>query len=113
MKANSKARSYMGLLTALDRGRVASGLKMCRLSLEEQPDNPEFLFNYGRAMFKAGKKKEAFDAVRKAVLHGGGDEPLAWLDKQGVRKPPVFRFLRRNHPLNKYTGLALKHLGVR
>lgn len=113
LNPSSRTRSFLGMLTALDRGRLAAGIAMCRQSLDEQADNPEYLFNYGRALFKAGQKKEAFDAIRKSVLHGGGEEPLRWLDEQGIRRPPVFRFLRRSHPLNKYIGLVLKHLEVR
>jgi len=110
LNPNAETRSYLGLLTALDRGRIVDGIEMCRLSVEEQPENPEFLFNYGRAMFKADHKREAMEAVRKALLHGGGDEPKKWLEEKGVRRKPFIRFLSRKNFLNKYIGLAIKYL---
>jgi tetratricopeptide (TPR) repeat protein len=103
--------SYLGLLIARERGKLREGLAMCREALEEEPENPEFHLNLGRALYLAGKKPEAIAIVRKGLLCGENDDAVAWLSQVGVRRRPVFSFLPRNHWLNKYAGILMSRLG--
>lgn len=110
---SAETASYLGLLNALERGLVKEGLAQCLEAMESDPENPLFLYNIGLVYEKAGRMREAIEMVRKAALFGGGDDCHQWLDDRGIRRSPVFRFLSRSNPLNKYAGLALKRLGLR
>ncbi|HSI05518.1 MAG TPA: hypothetical protein VLC93_13620, partial [Myxococcota bacterium] len=50
-------------------------------------------------------KAGAVAALKHGLAHHPGNEALlAEIKKLGVRKPPVFKKLPRDHPLNKYAG---------
>jgi tetratricopeptide (TPR) repeat protein len=106
-------RSYVGLLRALERGQINEGLALCTKAIDEDSENPLFYFNLGRVLYKAGMKREAIDTVRKGLACGHYEEAEAWLDDLGIRKKPVFPFIRRNSFLNKYLGIIFSRLGLR
>ena len=59
-------------------------------------------------------KKSAYKAIRKGLeINQNDTEIKTELKILGIRKGPVFPFLKRSNPLNKYTGLFLYRLGLR
>lgn len=108
-----RTRSYLGLLIVRERGKLREGLAMCREALDEEPENPEFHLNLGRALYLAGNKAEAIATVRKGLLCGKNDDAVAWLSQVGIRRRPVFSFLPRNHWINKYAGILMSRLGFK
>lgn len=112
-----ECRSYLGFLSATERGLVRKGIDLCHSSIEDDPQNPLHYLNLGKLLYSVEKKNEAVETVRKARgMNAPGelvDEMEGWLKMVGIRKRPVLPFLRRSHPINKYVGLMLKHLGLR
>jgi tetratricopeptide (TPR) repeat protein len=108
-----EARSYIGLLTATDRGQLGRGMELCTSALEEAPENPVLYLNLGKVLLKAGDKKKAIETARKGLHYGYNKDIEDWLQTMGIRKRPLFPFLARDNVLNKYLGFILSRLGLR
>jgi tetratricopeptide (TPR) repeat protein len=109
---SAECQSYLGLSMAMERGEVKKGLGLCEDAITREPENPTLYLNMGKLLFRAGRKQEAIDSVRKGLDVGNNDEALAWLNNLGVRRKPVFSFLPRGHFLNKYMGFVLNRIGI-
>ncbi|HEX6852681.1 MAG TPA: tetratricopeptide repeat protein [Candidatus Polarisedimenticolaceae bacterium] len=97
--------SWYGLALALEGGRVREGVEFCRQAVPLEFYNPELYLNLGRVLIVAGRKREAYDALRKGIAlqpsHPGIQRELARL---GRRRRPVVPFLDRSHPINVALG---------
>jgi tetratricopeptide (TPR) repeat protein len=113
LKDTPVCRSYLGLCIALERGMLREAIAMCEAALSLEPGNGILYLNLGKVYFKAGMRKEAIDTVRKGMSLGPSEEAIEWLNVLGIRRKPVFPFLSRKNPLNKYVGLLLSRLGLR
>ena len=113
IKPTAKCRSYLGMLTATERGLVKKGMDLCQASINDEPGNPLHYLNLSKLLYCVERKGEAVDVVLKARGVGNSPEMDEWLMKVGIRKRPVFPFLTRRNPLNKYSGIMLKRIGLR
>ncbi|MGA7826212.1 MAG: tetratricopeptide repeat protein [Geobacteraceae bacterium] len=105
--------SYLGYCVAKERGQVSRGSDLCMISLEQEPDNPEHYLNLGKILLLSGNRSEALQVLRDGVARGENAELIALLNKFGKRKSPLFPFLPRSNPLNKYLGRLFHRLGLR
>jgi Flp pilus assembly protein TadD len=105
--------SYAGLCIALERNEFLTGENLCLASIEHDEGNPFHYLNLAKVYLAAGKKGEALETLREGMARGGNERILALLFQLGTRNPPVFRFLKRNHPLNKYMGILLYRRALR
>ena len=106
--------SYLGLTMALDRSRGKDGIALCEEAVRRDGFRVELFHNLGRVYLLSGRKRKAHLAfLRGKALDRTNRAILEELDVMGIRKEPVFPFLRRNHPANRVAGLALTRLGFR
>lgn len=105
--------SSLGYCIAKERGQVKKGCDLCNDSLELDPDNPLHYLNLAKIHIMAGHKSEALDVLREGIHKGGSLEIIALLSEIGPRKRPVFPFLARENPVNKWLGLFLHRIGLR
>ncbi len=105
--------SYAGLCIAMERGDFLVGEHLCQASIEYDEADPAHYLNLGKVYLAAGKKSKALDTLREGMVRGGNERTLALLFELGTRNPPVFRFLKRSHPLNKYLGMLLHRRALR
>ncbi len=110
---NPDWHSFAGLCIAMERGDFPVGEHLCLASIEHDQGNPVYYLNLAKVYLTAGKKKEAFDVLREGMARGGNERILALLLQLGTRKPPVFPFLKRSHPLNKFFGKLLHRRALR
>ena len=110
---NPAWHSSLGYCIAKERGQVKKGYDLCCESLELEPHNPVHYLNLAKIHLMAGHKSEALDTLREGMAAGGSQEILAFFGEIAPRKPPVFSFLPRQHPLNKWLGLTLHWLRLR
>lgn len=101
----ARYRSYYGLCIGLAKKRHQDAIRMCQSAVQLERYNPDLHWNLGRVLFAAGRKREAY----RVFLRGVKQEPthrglVTDIKKMGVRKKPVLRFLRRNHPINVALG---------
>lgn len=113
IEPTAECRSYLGMLTGTERGLVKKGIDLCRASIEDDPQNPTHYLNLGKLLYMIERKSEAVDLLVKARTIAPSDEVESWVRNLGVRKRPIFPFLTRRNPLNRYTGIMLKRFGLR
>lgn len=110
IEKNLECGSYLGYLIAQERGRIIEGLSLCNAALDADCENPVFYLNLGRVLYKAERKVEAIQTVRRALYCGPCPEAEQWLNEAGKRRRPAFPFLPRKHFLNKYAGIIISRL---
>jgi tetratricopeptide (TPR) repeat protein len=101
----ARYRSYYGLCLGLAKKRHDEAIKMCQSAIQLERYNPDLHWNLGRVLNAAGRKREAYrvfvQGVKQQPRHKGLVKDIK---RMGLRKRPVLRFLRRNHPLNVALG---------
>ncbi len=105
--------SYVGYCIAKGRGEFKTAIDLCRMSLEEERENPVHYLNLGKVHLASGNKRKALEAFREGLAKGGNEEILRMLIEFGMRNPPVIKSLPRSHPLNKFLGLLLHRHALR
>ena len=82
---------------------------MCRRAMQLAPTMPIVLVNLGRILVEKNLRKEARTLLTQAYRIDNTNAPAALeLSRLGVRRPPVFPFLKRKNFVNKYVGM-LRH----
>jgi predicted Zn-dependent protease len=110
---NPSWHSYLGYCIAKERGQVKKGTELCLASLAQEPEIPEHYLNLAKVHVIAKQKADALRVLRQGMAAGGSEEIALLLSQLGVRKPPVLRFLARDHILNKWLGILLSRIGLR
>ncbi|UCF66728.1 MAG: hypothetical protein JSV80_13210 [Acidobacteriota bacterium] len=104
-------RSFYGLTVAHLRGDVLRGRRLCEEAVRVRPMDPELYVNLARVYLRANRRDLAIEAAQTAAAlnasHPAASELLVAL---GKRRPPVFAFLSRSHPINKYAGMIRHRL---
>lgn len=108
-----EARSYLAYARAKATGQVDDAISTCRDALKFELDNPVHYLLLGRCYLLAGNKQEAITTFRQGL--GFSKEPriITELNRLGLRKPNVFKNLKRDHPANRIAGKLLARLGLR
>ncbi len=106
-------RAYAAYGMAKERGQTHQAEQICREAITCDPENSFLYLNLGRVLLVAGRKPEAIEVFRKGLQCGGNAGIVQELNRLGTRKPSLFPFLGRNHPLNRYMGIILRRLGLR
>lgn len=105
--------SLLGFCIAKERGHLKRGEELCRDCIARQPHLPDHYYFLSRVMLLSGRKDEALQTLRQGLAQGDSSAVKTLLQELGIRKPPLFGRLHRDHPLNKYLGLLLARLGLR
>lgn len=104
--------SYYGLCLAQLHGRDQEAQEICREAADAEPYNPELWSNLARVALTRGDRSLAYRAVVRGLQTGSSTRDLTGLQKKlGMRRPPVIRFLPRDHPLNRLAGQIANRLG--
>ena len=107
------AGSYLAYCMAKERGQIKKAISICAKALQDAPDNNTIYLNLGKIYLLAGNKTGAIQILREGLDKGADPLLIAELTRLGTRKPPLFAFLPRNNPLNKFVGMILGKLGLR
>jgi len=105
--------SYLAFCLAKVRGQYCRAIALCGEALEKESSNPVHYVNLGRIYELSNQREKALETLRQGLQYQRKDEVRRELEKLGLRAKPVFPFLRRGNPLNKYCGILLKKLGYR
>jgi hypothetical protein len=101
-------QSYYGLSVAMTFGQISRGERLCREALEVGGFDADIAHNLALIYLRCHRRDLAFQTFRDILCAEPRHQAtLESLKKLGVRKAPVFPFLPRSHPLNKYTGLVI------
>jgi tetratricopeptide (TPR) repeat protein len=106
--------SYTGLTLAMAMGKTKEAVLLCEKAVQKEFFRAELFLNLGKVYLLAGNRKKAHIAFRKGMTLDRDNRTLRGeLEKMGIRKPPVFKFLDRRHPVNKLTGKMLHRMRLR
>ena len=106
--------SYLGLCLAIAEGKSREAVTLCEKAVQMEFFRSELFLNLGRVYLISGNRKKAHMAFRKGLALDRENRNLRTeLEKMGIRKPPVFPFLERKHPINKLAGKVLYRLRLR
>lgn len=107
------ATSCLGYCIARERGQIKRGAQLCRAAIARDPANPLHRLNLARVLVLSGAKAEAIEVLRGGMHDRHSPELAEELERLGLRKAPVFSFLRRGNLVNRAAGLLLTRLGLR
>jgi tetratricopeptide (TPR) repeat protein len=105
--------SYYALCIAKERGQVKKAILLCKEAMQQEPDSAVHYLNLGRIYLFIRHKAEAITLFREGLKHGANEEIIKELDTLVPRKTPILSFLKRENPINKYSGIILKALRLR
>jgi Flp pilus assembly protein TadD len=104
--------SQYGLCLATSGGKPREGAQLCRTATEEEFFRPELYRNLGLALLAGGRAQEAQEAFREGLSLDPRDRTIIReLERMGVRRRPLFPFLDRRNPLNRWPGIMRHRLG--
>ncbi len=122
-KNNPFFQSFYGYLDAAAMKNHQAGLETCKRALEKyhgdsrikKNKGESFLhLNIGRVYLLMDNREFAVVNFRKGLkVDNRNRDIITELAKLGIRRPPPFRFLPREHFLNKYIGLLMTRIGLR
>lgn len=105
--------SRLGLSLTLVARDEYKGVAFCEEALRRGGEDVEALYRLALVYQATFQKERAVRAVRRGLELDNGHEGLVSLiHVLGVRRPPIFPFLKRSNPLNKYLGM-LRHRYLR
>ncbi len=103
---NAAAMAYYALCLAEEERNFERALSLCLMAVEKEFYNPDVYLNFGRILVLNRQKSTALKAFKKGLGYdSGNNEIIAEIKRLGLRKKPVFQFLPRGNPLNKYFGM--------
>lgn len=106
-------QSALAYCLASERKQYQRAIALCRQALEAEPAEARHYYHLGRIYLTTGQKPLAITAFRRGLKLKRYQPILDELRRLGVRKPPVFSSLPRDHFLNKSFGRLLTSLGTR
>jgi len=104
--------SALGLSLAANKGDLQQGIALCKEAIRLAPEDPIHFFHLGKVYLVGGKKHLALHAFRRGLKSGYHRGLVREIQRLGFRRPPVFPFLGRKHPLNRYAGILFSLLGL-
>jgi tetratricopeptide (TPR) repeat protein len=105
--------SYFAFCIAKERGQINTAILLCTEAISKEPENSYHYLNLGRVYLVSKNKGDAVRIFREGLNYGPNEQIVHELNKLNTRKPPVFPFLKRSNPFNKYLGIILKKLHLR
>lgn len=108
MPAKPEMIGLMGYTVAKENGNLHKGLELCNIAIRIDPFNPDNYLYLGRLYITAGKRELAIKIFRKGLKIRKDVRIIDELNKLGIRKPPPFNSLPRDHKLNIMVGKILR-----
>jgi len=97
--------SYFGFCLGQTGGDLHEAVRCCRKAARREAYRPDLCLNLGRVLLMAGRKREAYKALRKGLRMQPDNRGIRTaLTRMGVRRRPVLPFLGRCSPLNVLLG---------
>jgi len=106
--------SYYGLALGHTSRNWDEAEALCLAGLRKRRQIPQLYLNLADLYRYRGRVGDAVETLTEGLRYTGSDGRLVEaLSMFGVRRPPVFSFLGRSHPVNKYLGrVRHKTLGL-
>lgn len=103
----------IGYTLGKDRGQINKGIEFCIKAIKIDSNNIDNYLYLGRLYILAGKKQLAIKTFRSCLKIKKDIRVIEELKQLGIRKPPPFQSLPRDHKLNIVTGKILQIINIR
>ena len=104
----NRVASYLGLAQVLNANR--NGLVLCRDAASSEVLDGQVFLNLAAAEWHSANRKRAIDALyRGSKIDRDHPQLQRAVELADSRKHPVFTFLPRSHPLNRFLGRLLRN----
>ena len=108
-KNNPYYMSYLGVVLARSEKKWAEAEKLCDSAVRLKRNQAQLYLNLAEVYNTAGRRDDAVEALQAGMKFARRDVRLSIaMNKLIHRRPPVFSFLKRTHPVNRQVGL-LRH----
>lgn len=108
-KSNPYYMSYLGVALARTERKWADAERMCDAAVRLKRNQAQLYLNLAEVYIAAGRREDAREALLSGMKYARRDIRLnIAMAKLTQRRPPVFSFLERKHPLNRHFGM-LRH----
>src|SRR5262249_3523277 len=108
-KNNPYYMSYLGVVLARSEQRWGEAERLCDSAVRMKRNQAQLYLNLAEVYATAGRKDDAVETLQAGLKYARRDVRLNLaLNRLVTRRPPVFSFLSRRHPLNKSVG-KLRH----
>ena len=108
MSYDIKMVGLLGYSLAKDRGQIKKGIELCSKAIQIDPVNSDNYLYLGRIYLIDGKRELAIKTFRSGLRIRKDDRVIGELKNLGIRTPPPFGSLPRDHALNIVAGKILK-----
>ena len=103
--ADPRVRAFAGACRALVLGEHRHGLDACVAALKKAFYIPDLYCALGVVLVRIGERAKAHAAYQRGLRIDPRHPALrARLREMGLRRPPVLRFLPRDHHANRFLG---------
>ncbi len=113
LRATPTVNSYLAYCLAKERRQMQQAVQLCLEAIRQEPGNSIHALNLGRIYLLGGNKGRAIQTFRKGLKLGRNQQIIKEIKSLGLRKSPPLSSLDRDHPLNKFLGIAFSKLGFR
>lgn len=113
LRAVPVVKSALGYCLAREHKQYQRAVTLCREALAAEPADPRHYYHLGRIFLLTRQKTQAIVMFRRGLKVQRYQPIIDELRRLGVRKPPLFSALPRNHILNKSFGRLLSRFGAR
>ncbi len=104
--------SYYGYLMGKVGHDYQRGIELCNEAIKKEFFHPDFYLNLGRLYLAVNNRGMAVKAFYKGLRIDRTDQGLLKeVQKLGIRKQPIFSFMRRENLVNKSFGRIRALLG--
>ena len=108
-KNNPYYMSYLGVALARTQQKWADAERLCDSAVRMKRNQAQLYLNLAEVYLSSGRREDAREALLAGMKYARRDVRLnIAMAKLTPRRPPVFTFLGRKHPLNRHFGL-LRH----
>ena len=108
-KNNPYYMSYLGVVLARSEEKWGEAERLCDAAVRMKRNQAQLYLNLAEVYATAGRKEDAVEALQSGLKFARRDVRLTIaMNRLAERRPPVFNFLARRHPLNRQLGI-LRH----
>ena len=108
-----EAKAWYGYCLAREKNDFSRGISLCNEAIQIKPRSSDIFLALGRIYLLAGVRASAVKTLKQGLKLDNNREIYRLLNCIGIRKPPVFRCLKRSSKVNIVSGSLFSRIGLR
>lgn len=108
-----EVKAWYGYCLAREKNQFNNAIELCKDALRTDPREADIYLALSRIYILLNNREMAVDTLRLGAKMDHSQENQRLLETLGIRKQPVFPFLRRRNLINVASGRLLSKMGFR